>query len=437
MGRGLLILVAGFVVFTGLVQLNIQKRQAIIPERNAEYFSESQLHNIANSLADYAVTEIQNNGTWDQGYYPNNFMGAEGSVEVFTYDDYKAGNSSIPSDHGITYWNEFTVLIVSRVQKNNYQSSTQVVMTKDSFSRYTYFTDSEPSNIYFHDGDVMGGPVHSNGTIKIAGSPTFKGNVTSPNMWEGHTSYDNDPIFEADTNFSADSIDLYQSANIEDLKNAATNGGLRFNSDIQAYFKTQVSFDDTLGLVDIAQWNGSSWDTETTYDLSNINGVISTTGKIYTKGEVKGKVTLHSEKIVKIEGDLTYHKYPLDDPSSTDLLGIVSEKDVIVDKDAHEDVGTEDINIHASIMAIDQSFYVENYSDTNEGYRGTIYLLGGLQQQVRGPVGTFNSSGPASGFDKDYSYDQRLQTIIPPVYPRVKFFTRVSWKEKPVTKINS
>lgn len=436
MGRGLLIMVAGFVVFTGLVQLNIQKRQTIIPERNAEYFKESELHNIANSLADYAIAEIRNNGAWEQGYNSSTFLGAEASVEVFTYYDYLSGNPSIPSDHGIPYWNEFTILIVSKVQKNGYQSSTQVTMTKDSFSRYTYFTDYEPSNIYFHNGDIMGGPVHTNGVLKIAGSPTFKGYVSSPNMWEGHSSYNNDPSFEADTNFNAPTIDLYQSSNIEDLKNAATNGGLRFNNHIRAHFKTQESYSDTLGLIDIAQWNGSDWDSETTYDLSNTNGVISTTGQIYTKGEVKGKVTLHSEKFVKITGDLTYYNNPFTDPSSTDLLGIVSEKDVIVDKDAHEDVGTEDINIHASIMAIDKSFYVENYSDTYVGYRGTINLLGGLQQQVRGPVGTFNSYGPASGFDKDYAYDQRLQTIIPPVYPRVKFFTKVSWKEKPVTKID-
>lgn len=436
MGRGMLILVAGFIVVIGIVQLNIDKKQQAIPERNVEYFMEAELHNIANSLSDYAVTEIENDQNWEQGYNPSSFLGADGSVEVFTYDDYTSGNSNIPSDHGITNWNEFTILIVSEVQKNDYQSSTQVIMTKDSFSKYTYFTDEEPSNIYFYDGDVMEGPVHTNGTMKIAGSPTFKGNVTSPNQWEGHSSYSNDPNFEADTNFSAQTIDLPLGSNIDNLKSAAQTGGLRFNNHIRAHFRTQVSGSDTLGLVDIAQWNGSYWDNETTYDLSTINGVISATGQVHTKGELKGQVTLHSEELVEIDGDLTYHKNPLTDPSSNDLMGIVSEKNVRVDENAHEDVGTQDVNIHASIMAIDQSFYVEDYSDYYEGYRGTINLLGGIQQKVRGPVGTFNSSGPASGFDKAYSYDQRLLKAIPPAYPRESFFTKVSWKEKPVTKIN-
>jgi len=433
MGRGMLILTSGFLIVLGIIQLAINNRQKAIPERNASYMEKAEVQNVSNSLMDYAVAEIETDQSWDQGFSSNDFMGAQGSVEVFEHQDFLNGNPGIPSDHDIDNWNEFTILIVSRVTHKGFTTSTEVAMTQDSFSKYTYFTDTEDSNIYFFDDDVMEGPVHTNGTLKIAGSPTFKGKVTSPNDWEGHPSYNNDPDFQADTNFSHQRIELpINSGQIDNLRSKGMSGGLRFDNHIRAHFRTEIQGSDTLGRVDIAEWNGSGWNSESTYDLSTINGVISATGQIHTKGKLKGQVTLHSEELVEIDGDLTYSNDPLQNSSSTDLLGIVSEGDVRVDENAHQDVGTQDVNIHASIMAVDQSFYVEEYWDGSP--RGSLNLLGGLQQQRRGAVGTFSGGGLNSGFQKAYSYDERLLKSIPPAYPRESFFSKVYWKDKPVVK---
>lgn len=40
-------------------------------------------------------------------------------------------------------------------------------VTQESFAKFAYFTDIEPSNIYFGGGDAIFGPVHSNDFIKI------------------------------------------------------------------------------------------------------------------------------------------------------------------------------------------------------------------------------------------------------------------------------
>ncbi|GMV04549.1 MAG: hypothetical protein AMXMBFR53_08290 [Gemmatimonadota bacterium] len=49
---------------------------------------------------------------------------------------------------------------------------------QESFSKYAYFTDVEPSNISFGGGDQIFGPVHSNSPIKIYSSgATFHGTV--------------------------------------------------------------------------------------------------------------------------------------------------------------------------------------------------------------------------------------------------------------------
>lgn len=44
-----------------------------------------------------------------------------------------------------------------------------------SFARYAYFTNSEPSNIWFISSDVLLGLVHTNGSLHMAGKPDFWG----------------------------------------------------------------------------------------------------------------------------------------------------------------------------------------------------------------------------------------------------------------------
>ncbi len=129
-------------------------------------------------------------------------------------------------------------------------------------------------------------------------------------------------------------------------------------------------------------------------------------------------------------GDLKYSQDPEQNPESTDLLGIISEGDVIVDENAHQDSGSKDLEINASIMALEESFEVENYN--NGSYRGDLKLVGGLQQEKRGAVGTFGGWNGQTGFSKDYSYDNRLLSISPPFYPRASTFSQKYWKEKPV-----
>ncbi len=53
----------------------------------------------------------------------------------------------------------------------------------ESFAKYAYFTDDERApggdKIWFMGADRLEGPVHSNGIIRISGSPRFLSEVTS------------------------------------------------------------------------------------------------------------------------------------------------------------------------------------------------------------------------------------------------------------------
>lgn len=168
-------------------------------------------------------------------------------------------------------------------------------------------------------------------------------------------SYDNDPQFESGHDFNADPIDIPGTDKLNLIREQSQNGGISFNQEIFVEFNSD-------GTVDISERQGNSWNSPVTYDLSVYNGVISSSKKVYTKGTVKGGVTLHSADDVEIMGDLRYATNS-NNSTSKDLLSIVSEGDVIVDRDAHEDSGSKDLDIFASIMALDKSFYVEDYSE--------------------------------------------------------------------------
>lgn len=66
--------------------------------------------------------------------------------------------------------------IVSVVQSGNAKVVRRGDIAQESFAKYAYFTDVEPSNIAFGGGDVISGPVHSNDGIQIYSSrATFRG----------------------------------------------------------------------------------------------------------------------------------------------------------------------------------------------------------------------------------------------------------------------
>ncbi len=77
--------------------------------------------------------------------------------------------------------------------------------------------------------------------------------------------------------------------------------------------------------------------------------------------------------------------------------------------------------VYASIQTLQRSFWVQNY---NRGADlGRLAVRGSIAQKWRGAVGT--SGG--TGFDKDYSYDARLQFASPPYFPQ---WTNAAWGSK-------
>ena len=64
-------------------------------------------------------------------------------------------------------------------------------------------------------------------------------------------------------------------------------------------------------------------------------------------------------------------------------------------------------------MSLLHSFIVDNY---NCGRLGTLTVNGAIVQKYRGPVGTGSGGSIATGFLKDYWYDDRLRFRSPPYF---------------------
>lgn len=475
MGRSLLFLVTGLTIITGIIQVNNSERVTEIPEVSVDYYNAQQARNLSKSLIDNAVETMKANNNWTgsirmsevvdtmaliarsnnarkdftrgditwtelkeieeslQAQIENSESYSSGIEMTGELTSYTESSTNKPSNNSVGSWDEYKVLLVSTTQYDDIEVTTEVLMQRDSYSKYSYNTQSElsasGSTIWFMDADNIHGPIHTNGQFAMSGSPSFYGLVTSPNMWRAHSTNPTSPNFYGGENFNAPEKASPTSYEIGKIASAASSDGLRFNNQIYVQFFESSG----AGYARIWERSGSSWTSPVDYDLSGTNGIISASGRVDVYGEVKGEITLHSETLVEIDGDITYVTSPLADSSSTDMLGIVSEGDVRIDANAHAFSGTQDLTVHGSIMAVNTSFYVENYNYCCA--KGTLNLLGGLIQANRGPVGTFSGSTIYSGYSKNYQYDNRLKASIPPTFPRESVFSIVYWKDE-VTKLS-
>ena len=163
---------------------------------------------------------------------------------------------------------------------------------------------------------------------------------------------------------------------------------------------------------------------------------------------VAGQLTIAASNDIIIDGNLTYTdcsgywsgtpqesacRYRTDNFVKNDALGLIAGHYVEVDHPVYPrnksallpNCGSRqvappplcqpvdasgNITIDAAILALTQSFGVNNYA--SGGKLGDIILYGSLQQEARGAVGLIGYSG----FIKYYTWDPRLELVSPPSY---------------------
>ena len=183
---------------------------------------------------------------------------------------------------------------------------------------------------------------------------------------------------------------------------------------------------------------GAAW---TDVLISSFNGIIYADGSCSVRGIVDGQVTVSSNGHIDIVDDLVYAASDVNGPlpGCDDLVGLVAGSKVDI---AYNTPNCSDCVVHAHIIAVDnQAILVEQYNVGSP--RGTLSLYGGLAQDKWGPVGTgyYDLDGNfvvLTGYERDFHYDWRLRTMLPPGYSLfvdgIGEYLRVAWREiTPIT----
>ena len=183
-------------------------------------------------------------------------------------------------------------------------------------------------------------------------------------------------------------------------------------------------------------------------------------GNAYVSGNYTGQLTIAAENDIVINGSITTPVNGENKPITNAVLGLIANNFVRVyhpvaetyeahgasrnqcnaeDKylgnhvceyennegscDAPTLNSTEDPNkwgaltnptIYAAILAVNHSFIVDNFRCGSS--EGNLTVRGAIAQIFRGTVGTHNGGVVASGYAKNYNYDDRLQYESPPYF---------------------
>ncbi len=330
-------------------------------------------------------------------------------------------------DNTSTYLKKYKLLATGQVGPTVRQIEVEVQTT--TFNKFAYLTGDEGGTIWFTSGDTLEGPVHSNDRISIVNSPVFMGKLTSsassfnqgapfnPVFLDGYQLGVPPAIFPT----QQDVLDNYWAVNTEppDLI-------------IDARFGKQASIefhpDGTL-TYSVWYWQGGNkvYIVQDQVEVvADLNGLIFVKGSIRVEGTLDGVVSIVATQNIIITDDLLYEMSdatgkPLS--GCDDLLGLISIRNTIVADNA---ANRNDVRINAAILALGDSFTVQNYNSGPP--RGDLVIWGSLSQKVRGPVGTFGWWG-YTGYKKDYHYDNRFINQAPPYFPTTGQYDIRYWQE--------
>lgn len=188
---------------------------------------QSTLGAVADAGLDLARARINGNKT----LYPDtSFTELESGVTVTD-----AGGTVIPGVKRYTYigptgvttgqYGVFGTIVSVAQAGNGDRVVRRLEINQESFAKFAYFTDVEPSSIAFGGGDQLFGPVHSNDVIQIYSSgATFHGPVTTARTINGT----NNGTFRQGYTERAPRIAMPQTADLDKLRQHAQAGSTAF-----------------------------------------------------------------------------------------------------------------------------------------------------------------------------------------------------------------
>jgi hypothetical protein len=348
------------------------------------------------------------------------------------------------------------------------RSTANIQLQRRTFANYMYLTncettafpgqdpwdESEGEVINFWSRDTLDGRVHSNGTFAMMQRPVFRGPV-STSMEEINLTVGAAPQFSFEPIYEAPIVNFPDSAYT--IRVAAMSSGTFF-TDNAGGWESRITA--RAGGFHLEQWvDGGIYTEDAVVNEATVpyglNRVIFVEGKLEVIGDlVAGKSTIASGGDMRLIGDIVYEDFNWPelaiDPDSRNILGLVSESNIVVANTVKNGLGNgnsiggalqhenKHIVITAGMVALGVCFEFQNQNDDPaltggdpNGYywcdpagdhagerdeRGIIYLRGAIAMRRRGYVHRGINNCGGTGYGKSYHYDFRLQTDPPPIY---------------------
>ncbi len=307
------------------------------------------------------------------------------------------------------------VVVDVSTEQGGKKLSTQLTMTRLSFSSFAQFVDRWNPEVQIHD-DEIDGRFHSNTAIKVLSegrvSPVFHGKVTlaSRDIDTGSSwTFSRREIFPDGIETGVHRIVL--PSRFLSFLNEAAKGDAhvqRFERDARITFYE----DGTYGWSYVRDGGGEER-RPVTSPAHYLLGLEGATLRI--KGTVRGKVLVYSADRIVIDNDVRY-AHAHDAPDLDDYLGLVAETSVEIAEP--EVTGLGDLKIDGSIYAR-REFAVREFRSRESG---TLRIFGSLA------AGSLTATEPR--FATKIEFDPRLTNARPPSFPLTDRYELESWDGK-------
>lgn len=301
--------------------------------------------------------------------------------------------------------------------------------------------------VQFYSGDVLDGPVFSDDTFRMCGTPQFLASVLSGNSYSSsiYTTAPGSctPVNPA-TTFLGPAPQTAENAPPQTAtadQTPAMNHGCYIagggNTTTNVTMSLSVS-----GSTTTVTWSGTGASVQNAGSNTNdcaspilvsslSSGLIYVNGSITVSGTMTGALDIvagtnsTTPANITVAGNLTYPAAHI----ATAANGLESDPDDVLGLIANNSVEVAEVTnmtIDAAVLALKDSFYVQ---DWQSGSYGTLTVFGSIAQNFRGPVGTTGGTG----FTKSYHYDSSLQSLWPPYFipPQGVAWSATSFSELP------
>jgi Tfp pilus assembly protein PilX len=397
-----------------------------------------------------------------QFHYSATYLASQGIIQVVSTGRVRGVQRTIRANMRRRGFLDFLYLtdFESLDPQSGYYSDPATAAARCSEYWWQGRSSSDCVRISFVTGDTINGPLHTNDTISVNGSPQFNGEATTAYTgqlscpasstytyrWYGLSGCGDTPRFQSGDPEPVPILPLptTNTAIKAETDRSAGKTGCLYNGPtrivlnasgtmtVTSPFTTSPAYASCVGSNVPQPTNGviyvqnvptgqvatcSGGQNRLGYPIpADVTNYGCRDGDVFLSGTLRGRLTIATENNIVIVANTTY---ATTGAASNDMLGLVANQFVQVYHpvnnggqnlhDSRNPTGTfTNPQIHAAMLALGHSFIVQNY---DEGAQlGTITVNGVIAQRWRGPVGT--SGG--TGYLKNYGYDVRLAYASPP-----------------------